>query len=409
MSWRTAVYGLVGELGRKSAARVAYGVAALFLAAALLACEDESVVDSAVDASEVVLPDASGDAAFDAGPQSPPDGLPDAHADTSPDDPSACSRAMIEDELESALETVETEVAFAFLLEDDTSAFVFERGQAVDAMIRSASTSKWVAATLVLWATERSDLSLDSTVGDFFRRVEASDGLRALTLRSLLSFQSGVIEEPGCLEIGRPALGFDACLTRLLEANAAPVEVGVFNYGSGHLQLAGGMAIRAMGAANVATFFERFREATGLFAEGRFELPSAENPRLAGGMRWSAREYAAFLRAMRRGEILSEMTRAEMLSDQLRTTPIQHSPAASEGYAWRYGLGVWLECADEACENVPYLSSPGAYGAYPFVASDLRYSGLLAREGEIGTFPEGIAIAAAVRRLTEDWTACENP
>ena len=68
-----------------------------------------------------------------------------------------------------------------------------------------------------------------------------------------------------------------------------------------------------------------------------------------------------------------------------------------------------VECADEACEDIPYLSSPGAYGAYPFVASDLRYSGLLAREGELGTFPEGIEIATGVRELSEAWTSCEHP
>lgn len=413
MSQRTTVYGLVRELGLPSASRMAYLVIALSFAAALLACEDDSGVsggmDGGVDATEVGVPDASGDAAYDASPDSAPDGMPDAHADTSPDGPGGCSRATIEAELEAALQAVETEVAFAFLLEDDTSEFAFERGQSVETMVRSASTSKWVAATLILWATERSDLSLDSTVGDFFAPEEASEGLRGLTLRSLLSFQSGVIEEPRCLRLGRPMLGFDECLALLLEANAAPIEVGVFNYGSGHLQLAGAMAVRAMGAANITTLFGLFREATGLFPEGRFELPSAENPRLAGGMRWSAREYAAFLRALRRGEILPETTRAEMLSDQLSTTPIEHSPAADRGYNWRYGLGVWLECADAACEDVPYLSSPGAYGAYPFVSNDLRYSGLLAREGRLGTFPEGVAIAAEVRALSERWTACENP
>ena len=79
-----------------------------------------------------------------------------------------------ESELEAALEAIAGEVPFSFSLEDDAGEFVFVRGLDVEARIESASTSKWVAATLILWVTERSDLSLDSTVGDFFTSNEAS-------------------------------------------------------------------------------------------------------------------------------------------------------------------------------------------------------------------------------------------
>ena len=111
---------------------------------------------------------------------------------------------------------------------------------------------------------------------------------------------------------------------------------------------------------------------------------------------------------MRRGEILGNAVRTEMLNDQLGTTPIQNSPAASKATSGDTALVCGSSARTRRVKSVPYFSSPGAYGAYPFMASDLSYSGILARQGQLGTFPQGIALAAEVRALSEAWTACET-
>lgn len=57
-------------------------------------------------------------------------------------------------------------------------------------------------------------------------------------------------------------------------------------------------------------------------------------------------------------------------------------------------------------------SSPGAYGAYPFIDFDHHYFGILARQGKLGTFREGDqlfgVIAADVTRWADACSARSN-
>ena len=101
-----------------------------------------------------------------------------------------------------------------------------------------------------------------------------------------------------------------------------------------------------------------------------------------------------------------------MLEDHRGTATVAYSPAIeSLGEDWSYGLGNWLECAEATggtafdCGSGHRNSSPGAYGSYPFLDFDHRYFGILARQGSVGTFPEGVAIFRAVEALAVKWAA----
>ncbi len=48
-------------------------------------------------------------------------------------------------------------------------------------------------------------------------------------------------------------------------------------------------------------------------------------------------------------------------------------------------------------------SSPGAYGAYPFVDFDDQYFGIVARQGGLHTYPEGVHIFRSVQPLVSRW------
>ena len=66
------------------------------------------------------------------------------------------------------------------------------------------------------------------------------------------------------------------------------------------------------------------------------------------------------------------------------------------GQDWAYGFGNWLECPTALepdsynCGTGHRNSSPGSYGAYPFIDWDNRYFGMLARQGDLGTFRDNL-------------------
>ena len=86
---------------------------------------------------------------------------------------------------------------------------------------------------------------------------------------------------------------------------------------------------------------------------------------------------------------------------------------AATGQDWAYGFGNWLECASALgpntfnCGPEHRNSSPGAYGAYPFIDFDHQYVGMLARQGGLGTFREGLALFDGIADDAARWAdAC---
>jgi hypothetical protein len=106
----------------------------------------------------------------------------------------------------------------------------------------------------------------------------------------------------------------------------------------------------------------------------------------------------------------------QLVADHNASTTIAYSPIALAptnglGENWHYGFGLWNECqvaasAPFTCTAGTRVSSPGAYGAYPFWDRSKNYFGIVARQGTLGTFPNGIAIERAVRPTVEQWAAC---
>mgnify|MGYP001592744701 FL=1 len=127
-------------------------------------------------------------------------------------------------------------------------------------------------------------------------------------------------------------------------------------------------------------------------------------------MTWTGEEYLAFLRALYAGAVLEPATRAQLFANQRGDAVVVGSPAyAAIGEDWAYGLGNWLECATATaadsydCGEGHRNSSPGAYGAYPFIDFDHRYYGILARQGELGSGFEGVALFRTVEELAGRW------
>ena len=337
----------------------------------------------------------------------------------------SCSVAQLESDMDSILSGVSTDVDFSFAVErQDGRRYSYNRGAStLQTPYESASTSKLVSAVIILRQVERGALELTDSPQDHIPGwpIGIGDPLHSMTLAQLLSFTSGLTTEPPCLNFG--GLNFETCVNTIATTNAGNgiVPGQQFYYGSSHLQVAGLMAIKARGLP-VATWqdlFTEFQNETGLFHTApttAFDLPSLANPRLAGGMHWTGEEYLAFLKALKDGTLLNASSLNQLVADHNASTTIAYSPIALAqpnglGENWHYGFGLWNECqvaasAPFTCTAGTRVSSPGAYGAYPFWDRSKNYFGIVARQGTLGTFPNGIAIERAVRPTVEQWAAC---
>lgn len=317
--------------------------------------------------------------------------------------------AALRDGLDSAM----TDTDFTLLLRCEPGGdFVHSVGDSAATKIyESASTSKWVTAATILRLVDKGVLDLSDHPQKYisFWTSDASSPLSKITLAQLLSFTSGLEEDALCTNL--PNRPFEACVETIYDNNlASPVEPGVgFFYTNSHLQVAGLMAIKASGKTTWSEVFDEFKTETGLFPNGIYDLPSEMNPRLAGGMHWRGDEYLDFLEAFYSGDLLSGGLQTQVLQDHTVGIEIRKSPALENiGQDWHYGFGFWLECASPTydCAGINRVSSPGAYGAYPYIDYSTSCVGMLARQGELASYPEGKKLLDSVQPQINAWTAC---
>lgn len=246
-----------------------------------------------------------------------------------------------------------------------------------DAPTPIASASKWMTATLVMTVVDEGKLSLDEPIGRVLPELQGEAA--KITLRQLMSFTSGqgslaemtdlkqdvrIPLERGALEIGARPL--------------ADPPGAVFKYGSGSMQLAGLMVERATGKPWTQLFNERIAGPLGLTRTywGNPLQPGADpasvrNPNLQAGVFTTADDYARFLRMIAqrgqvdRRQILSPKAFAAMESVQTLKTPRVFMPPGMASDA-QYAIGHWCESLD-AEGGCVMVSSPGAFGVYPWV------------------------------------------
>lgn len=324
----------------------------------------------------------------------------------------SCSVTQLESEMNSQFAQLVTDTDFSFGVErDDGRRYVYQRGSSrMQTSYESASTSKLVSAVIILRLVEQGYLKLEDKPQDRIATwpIAASSPLATMNLANLLSFTSGLTEEPLCVNAG--FINFESCVNTIANANASnQITPGSeFYYASTHLQVAGLMAIKARGVPSWQEVFSEFKQQTGLFKIASYDLPSLSNPRLAGGMHWTGEEYLDFLSALKKGRLLNAASMSQLLVDRTATAKLVYSPAAALGEVWHYGFGYWHECQSTSfnCAPATRISSPGAYGAYPFWDRSKSYVGILARQGELGTFTKGATLERAIRPKVEAWLAC---
>ncbi len=334
----------------------------------------------------------------------------------------ACSTAdvaAVESEMDVRLAQADSEVPFSFAVDSRNGRrYTYSRGaSSLRTFYESASTSKLVSSVIIMRLVEQDYLSLDDRPQDYIAGwpIGSSNSLYPMNLAHLMSFTSGLTQEPACLHDA--FADFESCIIEVANINAGNgLTPGTqFYYSASDQQVAGMMAIEARGVASWQDIFAEFQAQTGLFPTATFNVTSQSNPRIAGGMNFIGEEYLAFLKALKDGRLLNGASMSQLLADRTAGIPIVYSPFQTGigggpglGEDWHFGFGLAHECqsATYNCVAGSRISSPGAFGSYPFWDRSKNYTGVVVRRGEFGTLVKGINIERAVRPLVEKWAAC---
>ncbi len=287
-----------------------------------------------------------------------------------------------------------------------------------DTAYESASTAKMVTGAVILRLIDQGHLSLSDKPIDSisfwhryrYRRSKLDD----VELRHILNFTAGLNAENLC--IYNKSVSFKDCVKKIYNWNKfTGVVAGTYqSYSNTSQQVAGLMAMNALGESRWADVFNRFKAETGTFNNSVYSIPSIESPLLAGGMVWTGNDYFDFLKKYYEGKLFSSSHLLSAESELVKITKgIGVSPIKKIiGQDWRYGYGFWLECNVEVpleynCAGVTRISSPGAYGAYPFIDYPKGLYGILSIKAGMGGDPEGYKIVESIQPLLNQWASCQ--
>lgn len=273
-----------------------------------------------------------------------------------------------------------------------------------------ASASKLLAATVAYRMIQAGKITPAAKPQQYLSFWTNSGTLSTENLEILLSFRSGFNETPdrsytlGCE--GGSFYTLDGCVRRIYNdygnahsgqpADTAPGST--FSYGEEHMEIAGSMLLGAEGSGNWNDLFNKYvRDALGLTEQEKqnftihWNTPNY-NPWISAGGIASANDYAVFLKALFRGDLVTDLD--NFFAPRTLGLPRSYIPdaVANTGDTWHYAQGSWVECpagTDNTnfatlCASKKINSSPGAFGFTPWVDRAHGYWAVLATYQQSG-------------------------
>lgn len=353
-------------------------------------------------------------------PDTPP--AADAGGGAAPGDASADVGVDVEAvwaELRQAID--DSDIDEVVVLMGDASGVLFSHAKGdtdADKVYPLASASKWWTSLTALKMVEAGDLALTDHPQAHLPwwTDDPEDPRSAVTLEQLLSFTSGFEGDSG-LDPRRPGISCvgdsEVTLEGCAQAIYSDPELflhspgSAFYYGPAHMHIAGAMMEASAETPWPALFRRHVGDPLGLSPRSRFAFPSTQNARPAGGGAGTASDYALVMTALARGDFISDETLEAMSVDRTPegVEPVYVPATASEGRSWHYALGCWRECEGEAyteaCDEPGVISSPGAFGFYPWFDMSQKTWGVIGARlpsaGTATTVPLGQAWFAIAR------------
>jgi len=273
-----------------------------------------------------------------------------------------------------------------------------------DTIMDIASASKLVSSTMIMWLIDQGLMSLQDHPQKYiswWNNISDTDAIQYLlkqtiTLDELLAFTSG-FPEPRAHDYDcarDSSLTLNECGKDVAGTNLSGIPSTVFEYGSHHMTVAGLMAESATNQT-WNYLFDKFKSYISQLTNTTFSndtaytLASESNPWLAGGVFTSVQDYNTFLYALFTRVLISSNSFQTLTSDHTQNVTWIYSPSQdSANETWHYGQGCWIECPYATWNSppcgvhnnpaVPYtISSPGAWGFYPWINLDSNYYGIV--------------------------------
>ncbi|HEX3487166.1 MAG TPA: serine hydrolase domain-containing protein [Micropepsaceae bacterium] len=240
-----------------------------------------------------------------------------------------------------------------------------------------ASSSKWMAAALVISVVDEGSLSLDEPISKFLPEFQGEAG--RITLRELLAQTSGTGSLKGLVDVRQnPRITLAQSAAQIARRPLEDPPGAVFKYGGPGFQIAGALVEAATGHRWADLFEERIARPLGMAHTYWTHLPArgvspaeTRNPLLQGGVVTTADDYMRFLGMLADHgrfagrQILSTKAVDAMETIQTLGKPLAYVPPGAMGNA-QYALGNWCE-RWTAGGHCTLVSSPGAFGTFPWI------------------------------------------
>eukprot|EP01060_Flectonema_neradi_P039427 TRINITY_DN867_c0_g1_i1.p1 TRINITY_DN867_c0_g1~~TRINITY_DN867_c0_g1_i1.p1 ORF type:complete len:753 (+),score=175.72 TRINITY_DN867_c0_g1_i1:147-2405(+) len=242
--------------------------------------------------------------------------------------------------------------------------------------VEGASLSKWPAAAMISGLVADGILNFDDLASKHLSwwTTNPSDHRSKITLRHLLTFQSGYQEDKEVACAKDPAGNFIDCVQQLYNALPAGTAPGTnFTYISAHLQFAGAMAVKASGI-DIDQLFDKYLYKPAGMVDTTWGKAPYKNPQVATGITTTGSDFEGFLKGLLLYTLLPKAVCDEMEKDySASVTP------SGDGWFGHYGMGHWFECIgygtpngssapiSQACQEEAIQAGPGLYGFYPLI------------------------------------------
>jgi len=248
-----------------------------------------------------------------------------------------------------------------------------------DKIIPIASCSKWLTAALVMIFVDEKKLSLEDTIGKFLP-IFSVYGKGNIKIKHCLSHTTGI--ESGTMNL----------FTVVDENNYSSPEEQVNDFAKSKKMIAVpgtefryssiglSIAARILEVINHKSFEEIFQERLAQPLEminTSFGKNALVSP--SGGAKSTASDYMHFLvMILNKGlyndkRILSEGSVDAMQQPQTNLSMIKYAPKGAKDF--NYACGEWIQETDKN-GNSTVLTSPGFFGAWPYVDNTRHYAAL---------------------------------
>lgn len=248
-----------------------------------------------------------------------------------------------------------------------------------------ASATKWISGAVTLSLAEQGYFALEDSVGKYLP-IFTENGKGHFTIRQAFSISSGLFSN----QQYETKIGITLEESVNLIAQNVPLVFApgsMLAYEGAGMQTVGRIAEIVTGKDWQTVAEEQILNKCGM-TKTTYNV-FGKNPAIAGGIRSHANDYMKFLKMVANNgvyagqTVLNQQSIAEMFINQTGSLPIYYTfwPEDHPDYAYgvstlRYAFGAWVFAENPITNVVEEISSPGAFGTFPWIDRKRNLTGI---------------------------------